>query len=182
MKTAKSPRCVFVVQGNYGHGWEDLTENDDRKLALDDLRAYRENAPEPVRLVTRRVKVEGVPRKLECAHVDTCLPDYWRGDSRPWVAIPVYKGIHLADVKRAIMDELRMGAVGGSDRLARLLSDCPEPDDALAAEIATERAYAAVNRLRPAVPRARRLFTDLEATPADYDGPDVMAFFVFVEA
>ncbi len=129
------------------------------------------------------MKNEKMPRKLDCAHVDTCLPDYWRGDSRPWVAVPVWHGIHLADVKRAIMDELRQGAVGGSDRLAFLLSaEYVDPENEGAAEIATVRAYAAVNRLRPAVPRARRLFNDLEVTPADYDGPGVYAYFVFVEA
>lgn len=126
---------------------------------------------------------ERLPRRLECAHADTCLAGYWSGHHRAHVAIPVYKGMHLADVKRAILSELRQGAVMGSDRLAWLLSsDWVGPEDAGAAEIAFARAVAAVNRMRPAVPRARRLFDDLEATPADYDGPDVMAFFVFVEA
>lgn len=129
------------------------------------------------------MKKETMPRKLECAHADTCLPDFWRGDSRPHVAIPVYKGMHMVEVKRAIMNELRMGAVMGSDRLAFLLSaDYVGPEDESAADIATKRAYAAVNRLRPAVPRARRVFNDLEAAPADYDGPDVYAYFVFVGA
>ena len=129
------------------------------------------------------MKKETLPRKLECAHADTCLPDYWRGHHRAHVAVPVYRGMHLAEVKRAILSELRQGAVMGSDRLAWLLSsDWVGPGNAGAAEIATKRAVAAVNRMRPAVPRARRLFNDLEATPADDDGPEVYAYFVFVEA
>lgn len=46
---------LFVVQGLYAHGWEDLTESEDRAEARADAKAYRENAPEPIRIIQRRV-------------------------------------------------------------------------------------------------------------------------------
>lgn len=46
---------LHVVQGHYSHGWEDLTQSEDRGEAWADVRAYRENAPETVyRLIERR--------------------------------------------------------------------------------------------------------------------------------
>lgn len=50
---AKVPE--YVVQGHYGHGWEDLAASRTRKEARDDLKAYRENAPGAYRLIVRRV-------------------------------------------------------------------------------------------------------------------------------
>ena len=48
----------YVVQGNYGYGWEDLTASDDYSEARNDLKAYRENETGvPHRLITRRVPV-----------------------------------------------------------------------------------------------------------------------------
>ena len=45
----------WIIQGNYGYGWEDLSAYDNRKDAQEDLRAYRENEPEyPHRLISRR--------------------------------------------------------------------------------------------------------------------------------
>jgi hypothetical protein len=46
---------VYIVQGHYGQGWEDLTECDSYKEARDDLKAYRDNDPAPTRLITRRI-------------------------------------------------------------------------------------------------------------------------------
>ena len=46
-----------VLQGNYGygHGWEDLCQSEDRREMREDLRAYRENAPEyQYRIIRRR--------------------------------------------------------------------------------------------------------------------------------
>ena len=48
---------VHVVQGNYGHGWEDLTASADYKEARDNLRDYRQNEPGPHRLIKRREKI-----------------------------------------------------------------------------------------------------------------------------
>ena len=48
----------YVVQGNYGYGWEDLTASDDYSEARNDLKAYRENETGvPHRLITRRVPI-----------------------------------------------------------------------------------------------------------------------------
>ena len=45
----------YVVQGYYAHGWEDLTADPDYRRARANLKDYRDNAPEPVRLIKRRV-------------------------------------------------------------------------------------------------------------------------------
>lgn len=48
----------YVVQGNYGYGWEDLTASDNQAEARNDLKAYRENETGVAhRLITRRVPV-----------------------------------------------------------------------------------------------------------------------------
>jgi hypothetical protein len=49
----------YVVQGNYGYGWDDLTYSDDRAEAMADLKAYRENERNAShRLITRRVPIQ----------------------------------------------------------------------------------------------------------------------------
>jgi hypothetical protein len=47
-KRNREPKTVkvYVVQGNYGQGWEDVGGSENLREALDDLKAYRENAPE----------------------------------------------------------------------------------------------------------------------------------------
>ena len=58
MKISKT-KDVYVVQGNYGQGWEDLTESDDRKEARSDLKSYNDNETQYAhRLITRREKIE----------------------------------------------------------------------------------------------------------------------------
>lgn len=52
--------------------------------------------------------------KLECAHADTCLPDYWCGHHRPHVQIPVTPGMSLKAIKEEIRNALWQGAVSGS--------------------------------------------------------------------
>lgn len=47
-------RYLFVVQGFYGYGWEDLTQSENRTEARDNLKDYRENEPGPHRLIKRR--------------------------------------------------------------------------------------------------------------------------------
>ncbi len=47
---------VWVVQGNYGQGWEDLTESYARKEVMEDAKRYRENDSVPIRIIMRRVK------------------------------------------------------------------------------------------------------------------------------
>lgn len=61
-KRVPKTKLVHVVQGNYGygHGWEDLTAEDDRVEARARLREYRENeSGTPFRLIRRREKIAG---------------------------------------------------------------------------------------------------------------------------
>ena len=37
---------MWVVQGNYGQGWEDVTAEDTRAEAIERLREYQENEPQ----------------------------------------------------------------------------------------------------------------------------------------
>lgn len=114
--------------------------------------------------------------KLECLHADTCLPDYWGGHHLAHVQIPVWRGMTLKAIKESIRDELRMGAVCGSDEIACLLSDDYGNDEKLADDV-TRAAYAAVNRIKPARKGQRRFFTDLEEQ--EEDSEPVYAYFVF---
>lgn len=119
--------------------------------------------------------------KLECAHADTCLPDYWGGHHLPHVQIPVYAGMTMKEIKAAIRSELSQGAVMGSDDSARLLSaDMVRPEEEKQADRITRAAYAAVNRMRPAKKGQRSFFKDIEAPGNDCENT-VYAFFVFVE-
>lgn len=48
-------RYLHVLQGNYGLGWEDLCQSENRCEMVADRRSYRENAPEyAYRIVQRR--------------------------------------------------------------------------------------------------------------------------------
>ncbi len=119
--------------------------------------------------------------KFECCHADTCLSGYWSGHHLPHVQIPVYRGMTLAQVKSAIRSELSQGVVMGSTDNARLLSaDMVRPDEVKQADRVTHAAYAAVNRMRLADPRKRKLFMDLEESEENDCGESVYAFFVFV--
>ena len=116
--------------------------------------------------------------KLECIHADTCLPGYWGGHHLAHVQIPVYRGMTLKAIKESICYELRLGAVCGSDEIARLLSDDFVTDGKRADQV-TRAAYAAVNRIKPNKKGQRRFFTDLEEQ--DEDSESVYAYFVFEE-
>ena len=115
--------------------------------------------------------------KMNCIHVDTCLPGYWRGHHLPHVQIPAYRQSY-ASVRAAIMDELRHGAIMGSDNDARLLSaDIVRADEEKRADALTRAAYAAVRRdVKPRRKGDRLAFRDIEA---DEDGDTVYAYFVF---
>jgi hypothetical protein len=57
MKAAKKQNkysYIFVVQGFYSYGWEDLTQSESRKEARDDLRTYQQNEPGAFRIIQRR--------------------------------------------------------------------------------------------------------------------------------
>ena len=116
--------------------------------------------------------------KVSIAHTDTCLPDYFSGDSRPWLSIPAYQQ-SFASVRRALENEVRQGAIGGNDGNARLLSaDMVRPDEESRADELTRKVYAAIRRdIRPAKKGDRLAFRDIEC--AD-DGETIMAYFVII--
>jgi hypothetical protein len=118
--------------------------------------------------------------KMNCSHVDTCLPDYWSGHHLPHVQIVAYNGMSFAAVRSAIRNELRQGAVMGGDDNARMLAaDLVRPDEEKRADAVTRAAHAAINRdVKPAKKGARNAFPDLEKV----DSEDcVYAYFVFSE-
>lgn len=56
-KSRKIPKTreVFVVQGNYGSGWEDVTEETSYFGGKNRLHEYNENESYPHRIIHRRV-------------------------------------------------------------------------------------------------------------------------------
>lgn len=57
MRTRKT-RDEYVIQGNYGYGWEDENCEDTREDARRSLREYRENGLGAYRLIVRRVRID----------------------------------------------------------------------------------------------------------------------------
>lgn len=120
--------------------------------------------------------------KLECLHIDTCLPDYWRGHHLPHVQIPVWHGMSMKEIKQSILHELHHGYVMGSTDEAFLLAAdfILLVDDEKRIRALTKAAHAAVRRMKPAKKGQRRFFTDLKKDVWEEDEP-MFAFFVFVE-
>lgn len=116
--------------------------------------------------------------KVTIAHTDTCLPDYFSGDSRPWLAIPA-RPMSFAAVRRELESEVRHGAIGGSDDHAQLLSaDLVKPEDGARADELTRKLYSAIRRdVKPRRKGDRLAFRDIEA---DEDGDMTMAYFVVI--
>lgn len=54
MKKQNKFTYLFVVQGFYSQGWEDLTQSENHTEARADLKAYRENEPGAFRIIQRR--------------------------------------------------------------------------------------------------------------------------------
>ena len=105
---------------------------------------------------------------LECWHADTCLSDYWGGHHLAHVQVPVWNGMSLAELKKALMSELNEGAVAGAD--------APHDYD--------EQWYAAARDAVQAIEAktaagAENLFPLLVPQTDDDDVPTVYAFFVF---
>ena len=105
---------------------------------------------------------------LECCHADTCLPDYWGGHHLAHVQVPVWNGMSLAELKKALMAELNEGAVAGAGY--------PGDHD--------EQWYAAARDAVQAIEAktaagADNLFPLLVPQTEDDDVPTVYAFFVF---
>jgi len=55
----RKTKDVYELQGNYGYGWDYILEEDDRKVAREQLRCYDQNERGvPHRLVKKRVRLE----------------------------------------------------------------------------------------------------------------------------
>lgn len=48
----------WIVQGNYGYGWEDENTELTREQGKQSLKEYKENGPGSYRLIKRRVKIQ----------------------------------------------------------------------------------------------------------------------------
>lgn len=113
--------------------------------------------------------------KLDCIITDICLPDYFSGDFRPWVTIPVFKGMTLKEIKNSLHSELNQDAIGGD--LSRWNVE-PAREEQW-----HKKAHAAINRLKPEIKGQRKFFTDLEeSNQNEIEDTTVQAFFVFIEA
>jgi hypothetical protein len=102
--------------------------------------------------------------KLDCAFADVCLPDYWSGHHLPYIQVPVYRGMTLAELKRELKSELNNGYVANE----------PHSKGTYRASDSWYRAAnAAIGRITA---NSNTLFNDLED---DEDGDSVYAYFVF---
>lgn len=118
--------------------------------------------------------------KFDCVHADTCLPDYWSGHHLPHIAIPVWYGMTLKDIKQSIKNEIAQGAFAGNTDDVMLLSySFIPPESEELADKLTKAAYAAVNRIKPNKKGQRKFFTDLEKDAEENDY-SVYAYFVFI--
>jgi len=109
--------------------------------------------------------------KLICAHADTCLPDYWGGHHLPHVAVPVSRDTTFADLRAAIIDELRAGALAGADAT---------PEDTYENDEWYYAACEAVERdVQPPGRGVEYPFHDLDSSE-DEGSESVYAYFVFI--
>lgn len=119
--------------------------------------------------------------KLTIKHVNTCLPDYWSGHHQAYVQIPVWNGMTIRQVRLALRDEIRQGAVSGNDEIAHLLSwDLVPEGKEKEADQLTKAVYAAINRVKQNGRGRKNLFPDLEKETDDYCG-SVYAYFLIEE-
>jgi len=117
--------------------------------------------------------------KINIVHVDTCLTAYWGGHHLPFVQVPVYRGVTMQELRASIRGEINEGAIGGSTDDARLLADAVNgPEEQRRADRLHRAALAGVKRLRPAKPKRRKLFLDLDESPDDDCADTVYAFFI----
>lgn len=111
--------------------------------------------------------------KVYIVHADTCLSDYWSGHHRPHVCVPMFDGITYAEIRDAIREEIRQGAVMGSDDDAQLLSSDFVQDEKRA-DLLTRKVYAAINRDVRGAQKGWRVAWRGE------DSDDLYAFFVIM--
>ena len=54
MKTRNKYIYLYIVQGNYSFGWEDLTASESYRECKADIKAYRDNEGGAFRIIERR--------------------------------------------------------------------------------------------------------------------------------
>lgn len=108
---------------------------------------------------------------LNCQHADTCLSDFWSGHHAAHVQVPVSRDTTMNELRRALHDELSMGAVSGSD-------DRTRDDSGVVGDAWFKAAHAAINRDVRLAKRGKP-FGSLE--PDTEDSETVYAFFVFTD-
>ena len=136
-----------------------------------------------MRTSTNETQKENI-MKLNIVCTDVCLPDYFSGDSRPWLCIPVDGRTTFKQVRDMLKDEVRQGAFGGFNDLYTLLAADWLPERYVKkADKAIKALYAAINRdIKPVKKGARCVFPDLEKSTENDDGFDsVYAYFVITE-
>ena len=86
--------------------------------------------------------------KVEIAYTEYCLPDYFSGDSRPWVAVyPTEKGYTSRELREEILNEFKLGAIGGNHPAMRDYID-NEKDQLRAEKFFSKALTACLNRIK----------------------------------
>ena len=111
---------------------------------------------------------------LNCINTDVCLPDYFSGDSRAWICVPIHSKMSFKELRESLHSEINLGAIGGNNLLTR---DDSGPDG----DKWFKEAHAAINRdIKPAKKFGRRPFPFIGAESDDCED-SVYAYFVFIQ-
>lgn len=112
---------------------------------------------------------------LNCVNTDICLPDYFSGDSRSWICVPIHSKMSFKELREALHSEINQGAIGGNNPL--IYDGSGAEGDKWYKEV-----HAAINRdIKPAKKFGRRPFPSIGAESDDGEY-SVYAYFVFIEA
>lgn len=110
---------------------------------------------------------------LNCVNTDVCLPDYFSGDGRPWICVPVHSKMSFKELRGMLHSEINQGAIGGNNPL-NMDNSSPDGDKWF------RQAHAAINRdIRPAKKFGRKPFPFIGAESDDGEY-SVHAYFVFI--
>lgn len=58
MAYQRKTRDIYIIQGNYGMGWEDENQEETRQDGKRSLSEYRDNGPGQYRMVKRRERIQ----------------------------------------------------------------------------------------------------------------------------
>ena len=105
--------------------------------------------------------------------LDVCLPDYFRGNPHPTYAVPCWHGMTLGDLRDGLVQEMRT-VLWEDERY--------EWDEAWVEDMFTEGADTDWSKPFDGARYIDPPELDEDGEPIDYDGPEVYAYFGFVEA